>query len=448
MVAPRRRMLAALVGVAIWAWTDGGVAAESIIAREATDSLSRHRAVSGLPAVDGDLESGSQAHASYLSRNFGRPEVAGLRVHEEDASLPGATAEGAIAAKRSHVASGDQSAAPMIDGLIGAPLHRHALMDPRLDRIGIGRSGEGTRTEPYQWVVDLSSADRQWVGPPVAVAYPGPGQMQVPVRFADGETPDPRAAVAGPGAAISGMGYPITLSFFGCRPSATTARLTLIGTTSTDGTVASTGDSEVPIYLLTPGTTIRTDTGDRDVEPVLFFAREVLRPQTAYRATVSATCGSLGTNTYEWTFATRPRLRAADVSVAVGAPAPDGSQEVILIAEAGGFAVPARVSEVQASFTTQGSRTGSGPTIGGAPEIDLEQSRADADGRMRLRVNLRGATSADVTATITDEGVSIPVTFTMRPVASGALKTVVPSTAPFPRLVNARPSWVPAPDGG
>ena len=441
-------MLAALVGVAIWACTVGGVAADSIIAREATDALSRHRAASGLPAVDGDLTSGAQAHASYLARNYGRPEVAGLRVHEEDASLPGATTEGASAAKRSHVASGDQSAAPMIDGLIGAPLHRHALMDPRLDRIGVGRSGEGTHTDPYKWVVDLSAADRQWVGSPVVVAYPGPGQMQVPMRFADGETPDPRAAVASPGAAISGMGYPITLSFFGCRSTATTARLTSVGTALPDGTVATSGETDVPIYLLTPGTTIRTDTGDRDVEPVLFFAREVLRPQTVYRATVSATCGSLGTNTYEWTFATRPRMRAADVAVVIGAPAPDGAQDVILTADAGGFAVPARVSEVQASFTTQGSRTGSGPAVGGAPEIDLDRARADADGRIHVRVNLRGANSADVVAVVTDEGVSVPVSFTVRPIASGAAKVVVSATAPFRRLQDSHPSWVPAPDGG
>ena len=66
---------------------------------------------------------------------------------------------------------------------------------------------------------------------------------------------------------------------------------------------------------------------------------------------------------------------------------------------------------------------------------------------MRLRVNLRGATSADVTIIVADEGISIPVTFVLRPVASGVLKTVMPATAPFPRLVNARPSWVPAPDG-
>jgi hypothetical protein len=271
--------------------------------------------------------------------------------------------------------------------------------------------------------------------------------MNVPTRFPDGETPDPRAAVGGPAAAINGMGYPITLSFFGCRPTVTTARLTAIGTASPDGIVAPTGDSDVPIYLLTPGTTIRTDTGDRDVEPVLFFARDVLRPQTAYRATVVATCGSLGTSTYEWSFATRPRLRPADVSVAVGAPSAGGAQDVVLVAEAGGIAVPARVSEVQASFPTQGSRTGAGPAIGGAPEIDLEQAQADSYGRMRLRINLRGATSADVTATVTDEGAAVPVTFTMRPVASGTDKVVVSATAPFSRLQDSRPSWVPDPVG-
>lgn len=122
------------------------------------------------------------------------------------------------------------------------------------------------------------------------------------------------------------------------------------------------------------------------------------------------------------------------------------------MAEAGGIAVPARVSEVQASFTTQGSRTGAGPVIGGAPEIVLDEAQADSYGRMRLRINLRGATSADVTAIVTDayadhEGAAVPVTFTMRPVASGADKVVVPSTAPFSRLQDSRPSWVPDPIG-
>ena len=371
VTAPARCLRAVMLGSAMLVAAWAPVAADLEIGREAADALGRHRSVSGVPAVDGDIGSGAQAHAAYLARNLGRPEVAGLRVHEHDPTLPGATAEGATAAKRSHVASGNRSASSMIDGLIGAPLHRHALMDPRLNRVAVGRAGEGTVTEPYQWVIDLSSADHPWAGPPVAVAYPGPGQMNVPTRFPDGETPDPRAAVGGPATAINGMGYPITLSFFGCRPTVTTARLTAIGTASPDGIVAPTGDSDVPIYLLTPGTTIRTDTGDRDVEPVLFFAREVLRPQTAYLATVSATCGSLGTNTYEWTFATRPRLRVADVTVSVGAPRLDGSQDVILIADAGGFAAPARVSEVQASFITQGLRTGSGPAVGGAPEIHI-----------------------------------------------------------------------------
>jgi hypothetical protein len=66
---------------------------------------------------------------------------------------------------------------------------------------------------------------------------------------------------------------------------------------------------------------------------------------------------------------------------------------------------------------------------------------------MRLRINLRGATSADVTATVTDEGAAVPVTFTMRPVASGTDKVVVSATAPFSRLQDSRPSWVPDPVG-
>ena len=133
----RAVILGGAILLAAWAPVAGGGEG-----REAAEALGRHRTVSGLPAVHGDSGSGAQAHATYLARNLGRPEVAGLRVHEEDQALPGATAEGAATAKRSHVASGDRSASSMIDGLIGAPLHRHALMDPRLDRIAVGRAGD------------------------------------------------------------------------------------------------------------------------------------------------------------------------------------------------------------------------------------------------------------------------------------------------------------------
>lgn len=413
---------------------------------EASDALARHRTASGLPFAVAEEDGGAYAHARYLATNHGRPEVAGLRVHQEDATLPGATDAGGTAAARSHVASGAPTATGAIDGLIDAPLHRHALMDPRLERIGLGHAGEGTVADPHWWVVDLAARDRPWLGPPVAIAYPGPGQMQVPLRFADGETPDPRSVVAGTASAIAGMGYPVTLSFFGCRPTATDARLSLVGDALGDGTVIATGDADVPLHVLIPGTTIRTETGDRNVEPVLFFARDVLRPQAAYRATVVATCGALGTNTYEWTFATRARLRAADVTVAVGAPGPDGAQEVTLVAGAGGIAVPARVTQVEASFTMQGARTGSAPATGGAPEIALSQPAADANGQMRLRINLRGAPTADVTATVVDEASPVKVSFVVRPAASGETKVVVPATAPFPRLQEGRASWVPMPD--
>lgn len=85
----RAVILGGAILLAAWAPVAGGGEG-----REAAEALGRHRSVSGLPAVDGDSGSGAQAHATYLARNLGRPEVAGLRVHEEDQALPGATAEG------------------------------------------------------------------------------------------------------------------------------------------------------------------------------------------------------------------------------------------------------------------------------------------------------------------------------------------------------------------
>ena len=101
-------------------------------------------------AVDGDIGSGAQAHATYLARNLGRSEVAGLRVHEEDQSLPGATAEGAAAAKRSHVASGDQSAAPMIDGAALAKIIGTAgEQNGAVYKITIGRKDRTATSLPW-----------------------------------------------------------------------------------------------------------------------------------------------------------------------------------------------------------------------------------------------------------------------------------------------------------
>ena len=133
------------------------------IVSEMTVALDRHRQVSLLAPVAVEWSDGAQLHATYLTQNSGRPERAGLLIHTETPGLPGYTEAGAASAGQSHVSEGSPNARTAIDGLIDAPLHRHALMDPRLTSIGIGHSSEPEpSTVLPTWVIDLASRSRPW----------------------------------------------------------------------------------------------------------------------------------------------------------------------------------------------------------------------------------------------------------------------------------------------
>src|SRR5262249_18346898 len=54
-------------------------------------NTARERAGAPKVEMDAELSRGCQAHARYAVRNLDHPKVQGLGIHEEDASLPGAT---------------------------------------------------------------------------------------------------------------------------------------------------------------------------------------------------------------------------------------------------------------------------------------------------------------------------------------------------------------------
>src|SRR4051812_21444357 len=75
-------------------------------ASEMKDAVNRVRAAAGLPSVELDpaLSAGCSNHTEYLRLNEGNPAIAGLRAHQEQSDLPGASVEGAACGKASDLA--------------------------------------------------------------------------------------------------------------------------------------------------------------------------------------------------------------------------------------------------------------------------------------------------------------------------------------------------------
>lgn len=433
--------LLALRSVPERVWADPVADDIAAIVAEMTVALDRHRQASLLAPVAVEWSDGAQSHATYLTLNSGRPERAGLLIHTETPGLAGYTDAGAASAGQSHVSEGSSNARTAIDGLIDAPLHRHALLDPRLTSIGLGHSSEPEPSAVLPtWVIDLASRNRPWTGPPAVVAYPGPGQMRVPLRFPSGEVPDPRAALVSPGSPLPDTGYPITLHFFGCAPRDAEAHLF-----RSVQARARTGEAEIPVAMVPPGLVLQTPSGDRLIEMVLFMARVPLAPQTAYRAEVTVTCGSLGRATYSWEFATRASLRPANISSVVGRPDPDGWQTVTLsVSDPDGVAMAVQGTRIDAEFRFENVRTGSTPATGGAPELDWTDRVASIDGRLRFRIRMRGAARADLKVTVEDDTVPVTVPVVVEPSGSGMPRQVRSALEPFPVISGAIEQWVAA----
>ncbi len=433
--------LLSVLSVPARAWADPVADDIATVVAEMTVALDRHRQASLLAPVSVEWSDGAQLHAIYLTQNSGRPERAGLLIHTETPGLSGYTEAGAASAGQSHVSEGSSNARTAIDSLIDAPLHRHALMDPRLTSIGLGHSSEPEpSTVLPTWVIDLASRNRPWTGPPAVIAYPGPGQMRVPLRFPSGEVPDPRAALVSPGSPLPDTGYPITLHFFGCAPQ--DADVHLFRSLQSGTRV---GEAEVPVAIVPPGLVLQTPTGDRPIEMVLFMARVPLTPQTGYRADVTVTCGSLGRATYSWEFATRAILKPPNISSVVGKPDPDGWQTVTLtVSDPDGVAMPVQGTRIDAEFRFENVRTGSTPATSGAPELDWTDRVSSIDGRLRFRIRMRGAARADLKVTVEDDTVPVTIPVVVEPSGSGVPRQVRSSLEPFPVMPGAVEQWVAA----
>jgi uncharacterized protein YkwD len=114
------------------------------------------RKAAGLPAVrlDAELSHGCQSHARYLGLNQRRSAVLGMDVHGQDASLPGASPEGARAAKESVIAV-VLDPQTCIENWMATLYHRIPILAPNLERVGFGHA----RIRGHKWVCVLDTGN-------------------------------------------------------------------------------------------------------------------------------------------------------------------------------------------------------------------------------------------------------------------------------------------------
>lgn len=152
-------------------------------------------------ALSVDLSEGCTLHARYLAVNWGRPEVEGLKAHQEQETLTGYTASG----KRPGASSVINYVSPTasVASWVGTFYHRIPLLQPDLVSIGIGYTQGGPGwISVLDCVSDLAHSTQVDY-----VRYPTEGQTGVP-RFFQDEIPSPvpagRAGLAG---------FPLTVYF-------------------------------------------------------------------------------------------------------------------------------------------------------------------------------------------------------------------------------------------
>ena len=165
--------------------------------------LNHYRQIAGLTTVklDRQLSAGCMEHANYMVQNQGTDAMAGLNPHTQRSHLPGASAAGAACAKAADLFIGVSDLGVAIDVWMAGMYHRRPMLDPQLERIGVGyaRLPDGMLTAALRF----ENATRR--GGTWPVAYPADKQADVPLEYGT-ESPNP---IPNHGSG----GYPITLQF-------------------------------------------------------------------------------------------------------------------------------------------------------------------------------------------------------------------------------------------
>jgi uncharacterized protein YkwD len=160
-----------------WKFTTGeagmsvSAAAQLVVSR-----VNSYRAQAGLGAValDEKLSYGCRLHAEYLAKNAETLLKTKASVNDENANLPGFTAEGLRAARQSDVFTNAPTPVMQIDDLMATFSRRVYLLHPNLQRIGFGCFHDVGRG--WRCVLDLNGGR----GDSRVVVYPVANQDDVP----------------------------------------------------------------------------------------------------------------------------------------------------------------------------------------------------------------------------------------------------------------------------
>ncbi|MBX3160330.1 MAG: CAP domain-containing protein [Deltaproteobacteria bacterium] len=260
--------------------------------------VNRYRAATGLPAVvvDAALSRGCMEHAEYMRLNRNSDAMAGLNAHHQRPGLPGATLAGAACGKAADLFPGVSDLEIAVDGWMASLYHRRPILDPSLEKIGVGYSklDDGSLMAALMFVNGKGGADKSERWP---VLYPADKQADVALEFGN-EIPNP---IPGNGRG----GYPVTLQFPAFE------KVTGVKAKLVDG-----GGKPVPFWLSDPEHPA-TSFGQYGV--VCVIPKAPLRPQSTYRVEIEATWRGK-TATWSWSFSTLS-LRRVDAGneAAIGA---------------------------------------------------------------------------------------------------------------------------------
>jgi uncharacterized protein YkwD len=263
------------------ATTDTGLHDPTSTGEEAQvlEMMNQARSLAGLAPVtlDPEMSRWCKQHCHYLVLNEGSPATQGLKAHEEDPSLPGATPDGAKAGKASDIS---YYANPVIvmRGWIGTLYHRTPILNSSYTKIGfaIERGSNGYTVSSLMFGEPNGE-------PRKVVAFPVNGQIDVPVSFNHEETPDPTPDADGP------TGYPVTLALPAWKKSA-----------NVKGQIFDADGRELPLYQ---SDAQHPATSFQQGDVLCMFTKQPFKPATKYRVVASAEVEGTPFH-WEWSFTT------------------------------------------------------------------------------------------------------------------------------------------------
>jgi Cysteine-rich secretory protein family len=210
------KIIVAVAGVAVGMATLSPSQAPAQAEPEWLTVVNAYRAASGVGPITNDpvLQAGVDKHVKYLAA------TASL-VHDEDASHPLYSPEGALAAKQSLLGGwqgADRTDREIIEDWMVAPFHAVHLLEPRLQRSAFTSTRSPGGQLSVAGVVNIIGGIGKKVAVKEPILFPGRGST-IPMTSFRSEVPDPLTACPG---YVAPAGVPI-LATFPTAPSASIA---------------------------------------------------------------------------------------------------------------------------------------------------------------------------------------------------------------------------------